>query len=104
MAEKLNPFYKLVKAVILINTTSDLKEAFDSVTKALSDACDPALKQHFPGKQPVLMSDASFRGAGHALKIENNLDQNIKSKRKLYAPVEFGSKVFFLTQLKMSSY
>ena len=38
MAEKLNPFYKLLKAKVPINITSKLKEPFDSVNKALSAA------------------------------------------------------------------
>ena len=67
MAEKLNPFYKLLKTKVPINITSELKEAFDSVNKALSDACDLALKQPIPGKQLILMTDASFRSAGYAL-------------------------------------
>ena len=48
MAEKLNPFYKLLKAEVPINITSELKETFDSVNKALSDACQLALKQPIP--------------------------------------------------------
>ena len=91
MAEKLNPFYKLLKAEVPINITSELKETFDSVNKALSDACQHALKQPIPGKQLVLMADASFRSAGYALMIEDNPDQKIQSKRKAYAPVAFGS-------------
>ena len=39
MAEKFNPFYKLLKAEVPINITSKLKETFDLVNKALSDAC-----------------------------------------------------------------
>ena len=69
MAEKLNPFYKLLKTEVPINITSELKEAFDSVNKALSDACDLALKQPIPGKQLILMTDASFRSAGYALLV-----------------------------------
>ena len=61
MAEKLHPFYKLIKTEVPINITSELKETFDSVNKALSDACELALKQPIPGKQLVLMTDASFR-------------------------------------------
>ena len=87
-----------------INITSELKETFDSVNKALSDACELALKQPIPGKQLVLMTDASFRSAGYALMIENNPDQKIQSKRKTYAPVAFGSKIFSPAQLKMSIY
>ena len=103
-AEKLNPFHKLLKAEVPINITSELKETFDSVNKALSDACQLAFKQPFPGKQLVLMTDASFRSAGYALMIEDNPDQKIQSKRKTYAPVAFGSKVFSPAQLKMSIY
>ena len=82
MAEKLNPFYKLLKTEVPISITSELKEKFDSVNKALSDACELALKQPIPGKQLVLMTDASFRSTGCALMIEDNLDQKIQSKRK----------------------
>ena len=104
MAEKLNPFSKLLRAEIAINITSELKETFDSVNKTLSDACQLALKRPIPGKQLVLMSNVSFRGAGYALMIEDNPDQKIQSKWKTYAPVAFGSKNFFPEQLKMSIY
>ena len=85
IAEKFNPFYKLLKAEVPINITSELKETFDSVNKAMSDPCELALKQPVPGKQLVLMTDASFRSAGYALMIENNPDQKISSKRDLRA-------------------
>ena len=104
VAEKLNPFYKLLKAEVPINITSELKEAFDSINKALNDACELALKQPFPGNQLVLMTDASFRSPSYALIIEDNPDQKIQSKRKTYAPVAFGSKIFSPAQLKMSIY
>ena len=104
MAEKLNPFYKLLKAEVPINITSELKETFDSVNKSLSDACKLALKQPLPVKQLVLMTDPSFRSAGYALMIEDNPDQKIQSKRKTYAPVAFGSKIFSPAQMKMSIY
>ena len=104
MAEKPNPFYNLLKTEVPINITSELEETFDSVNTALSDACELALKQPIPGKQLILMTDASFRCAGYALMIEDNPDQKIKSKRKTYAPVAFGSKFFSPAQLKMSIY
>ena len=103
-AEKLNPFYNLLKTEVPINITSELKETYDSVNKALSDACELALKQPIPGKQLVLMTDASFRSAGYALMIEDNPDQKIQSKRKTYAPVAFDSKSFSPAQPKMSIY
>ena len=104
MAEKLNPFYKLLKTEVPINITSELKETFDSVNKVLSDAFELALKQPIPGKHLVLMTDNSFRSAGYALMIEDNPDQKIQSKRKTYAPVAFGLKIFSPAQLKMSIY
>ena len=63
MAEKLNPYYKLLKAEVPINITSELKEIFDSVNKALSDYCELAFKQPILREQLVLMTDASFRSA-----------------------------------------
>ena len=55
MAEKLNPFYNLLKAEVPINITSELTDTFGSVNRALSDACELALKQPTPGKQLNLM-------------------------------------------------
>ena len=55
MVEKLNPFYNLLKAEVLINIISELKETFDSVKNALNGACQLALKQPICGKQLVLM-------------------------------------------------
>ena len=104
MVEKPNPFYKLLKAEVPINITSELNEASDSVNKALSDACELALKQPIPGKQLVLMTDASSRSAGYALMIEDSPDQKIQPKRKTCAPIAFGSKIFSPAQLKMSIY
>ena len=104
MVEKLNPLYKLLKAEIPTNITSELKETFDTVNKVLSDACQLALKQPIPGKQLVLMTEASFRRAGYALMIEDNQEQKIQSKRKTYAPVAFGSKVFSPAQHRLSIY
>ena len=94
MAEKFNRFYKLLKLEVPINITSGLNETFDSVNKALRNAFELALKQPIPGKQLVLRTDASFRSAGYALMIEDNPDQKIQSKRKTYAPVAFGLKIF----------
>ena len=104
MPEKLNPHYKLLKAEVPIKITSDLKETFDSVNKALNDACLLALKQPICGKQLVLMTDASYRSAGYAFVFEDNTDQQIRSRRKTYAPAAFVSKILSRAQLKLSLY
>ena len=79
-SEKLNPFHKHLKAEVPMNITSELKKSFDPVNKALSDACELALKQPIPGKQLVIMTDASFRNAVSALVIEDNPDQRSNQK------------------------
>ena len=58
-----------------INISTKLTEMFDSVIRAVSNSCQKALKQSFPGKQLVLMTDAIFRSAGYALMTEDNPDQ-----------------------------
>ena len=80
MAEKLQPFYKLLKTDTPINITQELVDTFELVNKALDDACELALKQPLPGKQLVLMTDASFRSAGYALMIED--DPSAENKLK----------------------
>ena len=100
MAEKLHPFYKLLKTEVPINITSELKDTFDSVNKDLSDAFELALKQPIPGKQLVLMMDAGFRSAGYAIMIEDNPNQNIQSKRKTYDPWRLVQKISPLHNLK----
>ena len=63
-----------------------------------------ALKQPLKDKQLIVMSDASFTAAGYAIMIEDDAQQKLQSKRKTYAPIAFGSKIFNPTQLKMSIY
>ena len=108
MAEKLNPFYKLLKAGASINITSEFTETFDSVNKALNNACDLELKQFRPGKQLDLMTVANSRSAGYFLMIEDSPQQKIQSKRKTYASVAFGSKIFspalFITSMKSKEF
>ena len=104
MTEKPRPFYKLLKTEVPIIVMSELKETFDSIITALSDACELALKQPIPGKQLVVLTDGSFRSAGYSLMIEDNPDQKIHPKRKTYVSLAFGSKNFCSSQLKMSVY
>ena len=96
IAENLKSFHKLWKAAVPINITKELKEVFDTLNKVLSDASELALKQTIPGKQLIWMTDAIFRSAGYALKIEDTPDQKIQWKRRTYAPVAFEWKNFSL--------
>ena len=94
MAEKLSPIYKLLKAEVPMNIRSELKKTFDSVNKAPSDACELALKQTLPGKQLVLMTDASFGSAVYAIMIEDNPDQRPNQRGKRTHPSRLDQKSF----------
>ena len=100
LAEKLQPFYKLLKTEVPIKITSELKETFDSVNKALSGACELALKKPIPGKQLVLMTDASFRSAGYALMIEDNPNQKHSQSGRRTPPWRLAQKISRLHILK----
>ena len=59
MAEKINPFCEFLKAEDQINVTSELEENFDSVNRALTDACELALKQPLLEQQPQSLPNAT---------------------------------------------
>ena len=75
MAEKPNPFIKMLRAGTPKNTISALKEVFDSINKVLSDACELAFKKATPGKLLDLMTVASFKITGSTLVFEDNPDR-----------------------------
>ena len=93
-----------MKADKQIKITEELLDHYKAINAALAQACGLALKQPITGRQYVLMTDASFRASGYALMIEENNDKKINSKKKRFAPVALGSKVFSPAQLKMSIY
>ena len=79
-------------------------EEFTNLNKRLENSCQLALRQPLKDKQLIVMSDASFTAAGYAIMIEHDPNQKLQSKRKTYAPIAFGSKIFNPTQTKLSEY
>ena len=79
-------------------------EQFREKNEALNRCCQLALRQPVPGKQLVLMTDASFQAAGYAVLIEEDLNQKYTSTRKTYALTVYGSKTYSPSQIKMSIY
>ena len=77
---------------------------FRELNEALNRCCQLALRQPLPGKQLVLMTDASFQAAGYAVLIENDPNETYTSTRKTYAPIVYGSKTYSPSQNKMSIY
>ena len=80
-----------------------MKELME-INEALDRYCQLALRQPLPGKQLVLMTDASFQAAGYAVLIEDDPNQKYTSTRKAYAPIAYGSKTYSPSQIKMSIY
>ena len=101
-SEKLIGMYDFLQADSKIRISEELVDNFKEINASLSEACGLALRQPIAGKQYVLMTDASFRASGSALMIEEKDERKVHSKRKTFAPVAFGSRVFSPTQLKMS--
>ena len=107
LAERLTPFFQLLKttdAKTKIQITPDIMKEFREINKALDRWCQLALRQTLPGKQLVLMTDASFQAAGYAVLIEDDPNQQYTSTRKTYAPIAYGSKTYSPSQIKMSIY
>ena len=85
LAEQLTPFFQLLKttdAKAKISITPDIMKDFREINEALDRSCQLALRQPLPGKQLVLMTDASFQAAGYAVLIEDDPSQKYTSTRK----------------------
>ena len=104
LSEKLRQFYELLKIETQLTITEELLDDYKAINTALADACGLALKQPITGRQYVIMVDASFRTSGYALMMEKQDEKKVTSRKKTFAPVAFGSKVFSPAQLKMSIY
>ena len=107
LAERLTPFFQLLKptdAKTKIPITPDIMKEFREINEALDRCCQLALRQPLPGKQLVLMIDASFQAAGYAVLRDDDPNQKYTSTRKTYAPIAYGSKSYSPSQIKMSIY
>ena len=107
MAEPHTPFFQLLKTTdskdkILIST--DIMGELREINEALDRCCQLALRQPSPGKQLVLMTDASFQAAGYAVLMEDDPNQKYTSTRKTYAPIAIGSKSYSPSQIEKSIY
>ena len=68
LAERLTPFFQLFKttnAKAKNPITPDIMKYVREINEALDRCCQLSVCQPLPGKQLVLMSDASFQVAGH---------------------------------------
>ena len=105
LAKQLTPFFQLLKttdAKAKIPFTPDIMKEFREINGALDHCCQLALRQPLPGKQLVLMTNASFQAAGYAVFMEDDPNQKYTSTRKTYAPIAYGSKTYSPSQIKIS--
>ena len=85
LAKRLTPFFQLLKTTCTktkIPITPDILKEFKETNEAVDRCCQLALRQPLPGKQLVLMTDASFQAAGYAVLIEDDPNQKYTSTRK----------------------
>ena len=105
LAEKLLPFYQLLRSTNEFQLTDKHHETFEILKQDLKNACQMTLRLPIAEKQYIIMADASFYAAGYVLLVDDyTCDTNTKTSRKQYAPVSFGSKIFQPSQLKLSIY
>ena len=104
LAEKLLPFYRLLKKDTNFVIEEDHQTMLEKLTNDLRTACDLSLRLPKVDQQYVIMADASFYAAGYVLMIEDYTTNDDNQELKIYAPVSFGSRIFHPNQLKLSIY
>ena len=75
LAKRLTPFFQLLKATDAkanFPITSDIMKEIREINEALDRCCQLAKRQPLPAKQLILMTDASFQGAGYAMLTEDD--------------------------------
>ena len=96
--------YKLLKADSKIRISEELVDNFEDNNASLAESCGPALRQPIVGKQYVLRDGRKFSSIRLRPNDRRKRRKKLLSKKKTFAPVAFGSRVFSPAQLKMSIY
>ena len=103
LAEKLLPFYQLLKSDNEFVINCDNISTIEQMKKELKAICDSSLCLPKKGLQYVILADASFYAAGYVLMVEDYTITQI-NETKQCAQVCFGSRVFQPAQMKLSIY
>ena len=82
LAQKLMPWYKLLKKDVKFILKDEHLESFDNIRKDLLKATETTLSLAKPGQQYVILCDASYYSSGFVLRIEDYLEQKDKRKNK----------------------
>ena len=71
-------------------------KGFRQIKEVLDRWWQLALRQPKPGKQLVLMADASLQAPGCAVLIEDDPNEKYTLTRKTYAPIAYGTKTYVI--------
>ena len=104
LAEKLLPFYRLLKKDTNFVIEEEHQVMLEKLTNDLRTACDLSLRLPKVDQQYVIMADASFYAAGYVLMLEDYTTNDDNQELKTYASVSFGSRILYPNQLKFSIY
>ena len=104
LAQNLMPWYKLLRKDVEFELQDDHLKSFETIKKDLLQATKTTLRLAKPGQQYVILCDASYYSSGFVLMIEDYLVEKDGKTKQAYAPVSFGSQLFNISQLKMSTY
>ena len=102
LSVKLQPFFKLLRKENVLITTQEHQISLEILKNSLKGVCNLSLKMAKAGCQLIIVSDASYYGAGYILPIEDYHDRSLKPNEKTYATVAFGSHLFSPAHLKHS--
>ena len=98
------PRYKLLRKDREFILQNEHLKSFDNIKKDLLKATETTLRLAKPGQQYVILCDASYYSSGFVLMIKDYLEQKDGKKKQANAPVSYGSQLFNVSQLKMSTY
>ena len=91
LAQNLMPWYKLLRKDVEFELQDDHLKSFETIKKDLLQATKTTLRLAKPGRQYVILCDASYYSSGFVLMIEDYLVEKDGKKKQAYAPVSFGS-------------
>ena len=94
LTQILMPWYKLLRKDVEFLLEDEYLNSFDNIKKDLLKATETTLRLEKPGRQFVILCDASFYSRGFVFMVEDYLEQKDGKKKQAYAPVSYVSQLF----------
>ena len=103
LGQKILLFYKLLRKDNAFTITDDHHKTFNTLKVDLTRATDLTLRLAKPGLQYIILCDASFHGTGFVIMMEDYLIDQKGKPKETYAPVSFGSRLFYSNAIESFS-